>query len=48
MESDGNTDRAIIRAMVEEHWRAFIEVAQTPEIGARLKRAGGRATPAGG
>ena len=22
--------------MVEEHWRAFIEVAQTPEIGARL------------
>jgi hypothetical protein len=36
MESEGNTDRAVIRAMVEEHWRAFIEVAQTPEIGARL------------
>lgn len=36
MESRGSTDRAAIRAMVEEFWRSFLSLAQTPEISTQL------------
>jgi hypothetical protein len=36
MESGGSTDRAVIRAMVEEFYRSFIAVAQTPQVSAQL------------
>jgi hypothetical protein len=36
MDSGASTDRAVIRAMVEEFWRSFLITAQTPGISTEL------------